>query len=109
MLYIVPKIFYRANLKSKAMAASIYGHNLAVNLHRLELENCFYVYQLHRFVSFFCFAHKLQNANWFHFNFSSEDEHVLALFLFFGQIEPRCSYKVSSYIEKEVHSFHYMC
>ena len=34
------------------------------------------------------------------FDFSSEAEHVLALFLFFGQIETQCSYKVCSY-EKE--------
>ena len=31
------------------------------------------------------------------FNFSSEAEHVLALFLFLGQIEPQCSYKVFCY------------
>ena len=31
------------------------------------------------------------------FNFSSEAEHVLSLFLFFGQIEPQRSYKVCSY------------
>ena len=29
------------------------------------------------------------------FNFSSEAEHVLALLLFFGQIEPQCSYRKS--------------
>ena len=38
------------------------------------------------------------------FNFSSEAEHVLALFSFFVQIEPRCSYKVCSYKKKEVYS-----
>ena len=35
------------------------------------------------------------------FYFSSEAEHVLALFLFFGQIEPRRFYKVCSHKTKE--------
>ena len=95
MLYIVSKTFYRANFKNTAMTASVRGHNFAAKFHRSELENFCYVYELHRFV-FFCFAHKLQNANRLFFNFSSEAEHVLALFLFFGQIEPRCSYNVCS-------------
>ena len=60
---IAPKTFYRANFKNKAMTASVYGHNFAVNFR--ELVNFCYVYKLHRFVLFFCFAHKLQNANWF--------------------------------------------
>ena len=37
------------------------------------------------------------------FNFSSEAEHVLALFLFAGQSEPQCSYKVCSHKKGEVH------
>ena len=63
MLYIVPKKFYRANFKNKAMIGSVYGHNFAVKFHRSEMENCCYDYKLHIFVLFFCFAHKLQNAN----------------------------------------------
>ena len=85
MLYIVPKTFYRANFKNRAMTASVDGHNFAVKFHRSELENFCYVYKLHRFVLLFCFAHKLRNANWFFFNFPSEAEHVLALFLFLGK------------------------
>ena len=102
MLYIVSKTFYRANFKSKAMTASVYGHNTAVIFQRPELESFCYVYKLHRFALFFHFVHKFQNANWFIFNFSSEAERVLALFLFFGQIEPQCSYKVCSYKKEEV-------
>ena len=96
MQCIVPKIFY-------PMTASIYGHNFAVKFHRSESENFCYVYKLHRFVQFFCFAHELRNANWFvFFNFLSEAEHILALFLSFGQMERQCSYKVCSYKEEEV-------
>ena len=65
MLYIVSKTFYRANFRNKAMTASVYAHNFAVKFHRSELENCCYVYKLHRFVLFFCFAHQLQISNWF--------------------------------------------
>ena len=34
MLHIVPKKFYQANFTNKAMTASIYGHNFAVEFHR---------------------------------------------------------------------------
>ena len=34
---------------------------------------------------------------WFSFNFSSEAEHVLAVFLFLWQIEPKYSSEVCSY------------
>ena len=91
MLYIVSEIFYLANFKNKAMTASVCGRNFAVKFQRPELEN-FVVYKLHIFVLFFCFVHKFQNACELIFsNFSSEAEHILALFLFFGQIEPQCS------------------
>ena len=83
------------------MTASVNGHNFPVKFQRPKLENFCYVYKLHRFVVFFCFVHKFQNANCF-FNFSFETEHVLALFLFFGQIEPQCSYKVCSYNKKRI-------
>ena len=36
------------------------------------------------------------------FNFSSEAECALASLLFFGQIEPQCSYKVCSYKKESV-------
>ena len=107
MLYIVSKTFYRANFRNKAMTAGVYGYNFAVKFHRSELENFCHVYELHRFVLSVCFALELQNANWFFSNFSSEAEHVLALFLFFGQIEPhwaKCSFKVCSYEKKEVYT-----
>ena len=38
------------------------------------------------------------------FKFSSEAEHVLALFLFLGQIELQCSYKMCSSKKEEVFS-----
>ena len=38
------------------------------------------------------------------FNFSSEAEHVLAFFVFLGQIEPQCSHKMCSYKKKELRS-----
>ena len=41
-----------------------------------------------------------QTAHWFFFNFSAEADHVLALFLYFGQIELQCSYKVCYYRKK---------
>ena len=65
MLKIVPKTIYRTNFKNKAITASVYGHDFAVKFHRSELENFCHVYKLHRFVLFFCFVHKFQNANWF--------------------------------------------
>ena len=51
MLHVVPKTYYRENVKNKAMTASVYGHNFAVKFDRSELENFCYVY---RFVLFFC-------------------------------------------------------
>ena len=65
MLYNVSKKFLPGESKNTSMTASVYGHDFAVKFQRSELENSCYVYRLHRFVWFFCFAHKLQNANWF--------------------------------------------
>ena len=65
MLYIVAKTFYRVNFKNKAMPASVYGHNFPVKFHISELENVCFVSKLPRFVLLFCFAHKLENSNWF--------------------------------------------
>ena len=40
------------------------------------------------------------------FNFSSEAEHVLAFFVFLGQIEPQCSHKMSSYKKDAIVCIH---
>ena len=53
MLYMVPKTFYQANSKNKAMTASVYGHNFAAKFHRSEFE-IFAVYKLHRSILFLC-------------------------------------------------------
>ena len=90
-VYIFSETFYRANLKNKAITASVYGQNLVSKFQGPELENFCHFYKLHRYVLFFCFVHKFQNANLF--PFVSEAEHVLALFLSFGQIESQCSDK----------------
>ena len=78
------KTFYRANFKNRAMTAGVYGHNFCT-FHRPELENFYYVCELHRFFLLFCSVRIFQNANWFVFNFSSDAEHVLALFYFLGK------------------------
>ena len=62
ILYIAPKIFYRANFKNKVKTAGMDGRN---KFQRPESENICYVHKLHRFVLFFCFVHKFQNANCF--------------------------------------------
>ena len=84
------------------MTASVYGHNFEVKFQRQELEIFCYVYQLHRFLLSIWFAHKFPNAHWIFFNFSSEAEHRLALFLLLGQIEPQCSFKVCSHKKRSV-------
>ena len=83
------------------MTASVYGRNFAVKFHRSEMENLCHAYKLHRFVSFFVLLMNFKMQLVF-FNFSSEAEHVLALFLSFGQIEPQCSYKVCPYKKRSV-------
>ena len=99
---VVSETFYLENLKNKAMTASVYGHDLAAKFQKTKFENfAMFINCIDLFCSFVLFINFKMRIGFF-FNFSSEAEHVLALFLFFGQIEPRCSYKVRSYKKRNV-------